>query len=208
MKTLLATTCAIAVLTGGAFAQTQDGKQSANPPAQTRQQTQQAPTGKTDTSQANQTNRPATAQQSGIQSAAPVGTMRLTFYEVQLADIRASKLMDADVFNVNNENIGEIEDIVIDNGKNIKALIVSVGGFLGIGDHNVAIDPRSVTVTEQANGEVKIVVNTNKEDLKNAPKVTMDDLNKTDSSTSTTGSGQPSGTGTGSQDKAKDDQSR
>jgi hypothetical protein len=217
MKALLATTCAVACLTGVAFAQTQDGKQPANQPAQnqqTQQQTRQAPAGKADTSQANQANKPntkqqgAATQQGGIQSVAPVGTVRLTFYEVQPADIRASKLMDANVVNLNNENIGEIEDVVVDNGKTIKALIVSVGGFLGIGDHNVAIDPKSVTVTEQENGGVKIVVNTNKDELKNAPKVTMDDLNKTGTSTSTTGSGQSSSTSTGAQDKAKDNKSR
>lgn len=39
-----------------------------------------------------------------------------------------------------NETIGEVEDVVIDRNGNLVGVIVSVGGFLGIGDKDVALD--------------------------------------------------------------------
>lgn len=125
---------------------------------------------------------------------------RLTFYSVQPADMRASNLMESTVYNLNNENIGEVEDLIIDNGKNIKAVVVSVGGFLGIGDCNIAVQSNSLVRTEQADGSTRIVANTNKEDLKNAPAFDLAEFDKRNGST--TGSAASStGTGTGASGK-------
>lgn len=106
--------------------------------------------------------------QPGIRAVDPA-TVRLTFYTVQPADMLASNLLDADVYNLQNEEIGEVEDVIIDQGRTIRAVIISVGGFLGIGERNVAADPGSLVVTREAGGEIRIVANTTREDLKNAP---------------------------------------
>jgi sporulation protein YlmC with PRC-barrel domain len=113
--------------------------------------------------------------------------VRLTFYKVQSADMRASKLIGADVYNLNNENIGEVSDLILDNGKNVKAVVLSVGGFLGIGDRNVAVEPAAVVLREQNDGSPRLVVNTTKEDLKGAPAFNFADVDKAGSG-ATTGS--------------------
>lgn len=43
------------------------------------------------------------------------------------------------VFNDNNENIGTIEDLLVSRGQAISYAIIGVGGFLGLGQHDVAI---------------------------------------------------------------------
>jgi len=52
---------------------------------------------------------------------------------------RASKLVGLNVYNDNNESLGSINDLLTDKSGNIKAVVVGVGGFLGVGEHLVAV---------------------------------------------------------------------
>jgi sporulation protein YlmC with PRC-barrel domain len=54
-------------------------------------------------------------------------------------DWRASKIVGLGVYNDNNESIGTINDLLMDKSGNIKVAVLSVGGFLGVGSHYVAI---------------------------------------------------------------------
>jgi sporulation protein YlmC with PRC-barrel domain len=54
-------------------------------------------------------------------------------------DWRASKVVGLDVYNDNNESLGSINDLLTDRSGNIKAAVISVGGFLGVGTHLVAV---------------------------------------------------------------------
>lgn len=145
MKRALLTACSVVALTGAAVAQTAPAPQPA-PAAQPAQ----------------------TMPGAGLRTVDTAAAMRITYYSVQPSDVRASDLLGTDVYNLTNENVGEIEDLILDNGKTLKGVVVSVGGFLGIGDRNVAIDPRSL-VLSQTNNSWRAVVNTTKEELKNAP---------------------------------------
>lgn len=52
---------------------------------------------------------------------------------------RASKLVGLSVYNDNNESLGSINDLLTDQSGNIKAVVIGVGGFLGVGEHLVAV---------------------------------------------------------------------
>ena len=52
---------------------------------------------------------------------------------------RASKMVGLSVYNDSNESIGSINDMLTDKNGNIKAVVIGVGGFLGIGEHLVAV---------------------------------------------------------------------
>jgi len=54
-------------------------------------------------------------------------------------DWRASKVVGLSVYNDNNEKVGSINDLLMDKSGNIKAVVLGVGGFLGMGEHLVAI---------------------------------------------------------------------
>jgi sporulation protein YlmC with PRC-barrel domain len=69
---------------------------------------------------------------------------------------RASKLEGLDVYNQNNEKIGDISELLVDSSGKIQAVVVGVGGFLGMGERDVAIpfdqikfvnEPRAVATT-------------------------------------------------------------
>jgi sporulation protein YlmC with PRC-barrel domain len=52
---------------------------------------------------------------------------------------RASKLVGLSVYNDKNESVGSINDLLMDKSGGIKAVVIGVGGFLGVGEHLVAI---------------------------------------------------------------------
>jgi sporulation protein YlmC with PRC-barrel domain len=54
-------------------------------------------------------------------------------------DWRSSKLVGLNVYNDSNESLGSINDLLTDKSGNIKAVVIGVGGFLGVGEHLVAV---------------------------------------------------------------------
>jgi len=52
---------------------------------------------------------------------------------------RASKMVGLSVYNDSNESLGSINDLLTDKSGNIKAAVIGVGGFLGVGEHLVAV---------------------------------------------------------------------
>ena len=52
---------------------------------------------------------------------------------------RSSKVVGLNVYNDNNESVGSINDLLLDKSGNIKAVVLGVGGFLGMGEHLVAV---------------------------------------------------------------------
>jgi sporulation protein YlmC with PRC-barrel domain len=54
-------------------------------------------------------------------------------------DWRASKLIGVNIYGSNNEKIGDVNEILLDQSGQAKGVIIGVGGFLGIGEKNVAI---------------------------------------------------------------------
>ena len=52
---------------------------------------------------------------------------------------RASKLIGVNVYNDNNEKIGDIEELIVDKSGKVENVVLGVGGFLGMGEHYVAV---------------------------------------------------------------------
>src|ERR1700753_614569 len=52
---------------------------------------------------------------------------------------RASKVVGLNVYNDQNENVGSINDLLMDKNGSVKAAVISVGGFLGMGSRLGAI---------------------------------------------------------------------
>jgi sporulation protein YlmC with PRC-barrel domain len=52
---------------------------------------------------------------------------------------RTSKLVGLNVYNDSNESLGSINDLLADKGGDIKAVVIGVGGFLGVGEHLVVV---------------------------------------------------------------------
>ena len=66
------------------------------------------------------------------------------------------------------EDFGTIKDLIVDKTGKVRAFIVGVGGFLGIGQKNVAIDYAQLQWVTAADGSLRAVTNTTKEALQAA----------------------------------------
>ncbi len=65
-------------------------------------------------------------------------------------DWRTSKLIGLKVYNNSNESIGSISDLLTDKNGAIKAAVIGVGGFLGVGEHLVAVGFDQLKFVDQA----------------------------------------------------------
>ncbi len=52
---------------------------------------------------------------------------------------QASKLIHMNVYNGQNEKIGDIKELMLDKNGKIDVVAIAVGGFLGMGEHDVAV---------------------------------------------------------------------
>jgi Ni/Co efflux regulator RcnB len=94
---------------------------------------------------------------------------------------RTSEIKGVDVFNDQNEKIGSVDDVLVDHHGNVKAVVIGVGGFLGVGERNIAIPFNQlhwqVNTTRPANGQ-QVAQGTDQPTRAILPGVTKDQLQK------------------------------
>jgi hypothetical protein len=71
------------------------------------------------------------------------------FTSLPAKDELSSKVVGLDVYNNANQNIGTIKDVAY-NGTSVNGYVIGVGGFLGMGDHYVAVRPSAVKLSYDA----------------------------------------------------------
>ncbi|MFG1378510.1 PRC-barrel domain-containing protein [Xanthobacter autotrophicus] len=92
------------------------------------------------------------------------------FIQQQRADQHlASTLIGMSVHGAADENLGEINDLVLDRSGNVSAAVIGVGGFLGVGEKDVAVPFQAVEVTRNTDGKNRLVLRKTKDELKAAP---------------------------------------
>ena len=72
------------------------------------------------------------------------------------------------VYDPNNNKIGEIMDVLVEPSGQVNAAIVGVGGFLGTGEKDIAVKFNAIKATTKDN-KVHLSMDTTKDALKNAP---------------------------------------
>jgi hypothetical protein len=96
-------------------------------------------------------------------------TAREVYIKAQPTDVLSSNLIGLNVQNNAKDNVGEIKDLVVSNGS-LSGLILSVGGFLGIGERYVVVAPSAVKVVYSENDKKwSATMDTTKDALKAAP---------------------------------------
>ena len=76
-----------------------------------------------------------------------------TFATIPSSDELSSKVVGLHVYNHDNKDIGTIQDIAINPNGDVKGYVLSVGGFLGIGDHYVAVRPSAIDLSYNASND-------------------------------------------------------
>lgn len=92
-----------------------------------------------------------------------------TFVTAKPTDVLSYNLINLNVTNNANETIGEIKDLILSKDQ-LTGYIVSVGGFLGMGDRYVIVSPKAVKITYVENDKKwTAVMDPAKDQLKAAP---------------------------------------
>jgi sporulation protein YlmC with PRC-barrel domain len=81
----------------------------------------------------------------------------------------ASDLLGRAVVNANNETIGDVDNLVTDENGKIIAVVIGAGGFLGLGEKEVAVRFEDLELSRDENNKVTVMANINEETLASAP---------------------------------------
>lgn len=94
-----------------------------------------------------------------------------TFLTAQAADdLSANQMIGHDVRTPNGDDVGDINNLILKQSGKVEAAIIGVGGFLGIGEKNVAVPFEKIQVSQDAQtGKMKLTTSLTKDDLKAAP---------------------------------------
>lgn len=87
--------------------------------------------------------------------------------------LQGEKLVGKTVYGANNQEVGEIDNVVMDQDKKVSAVLVDVGGFLGIGSKTVALPIAQL----QPQGERIVALNLTKDQAKAMPEYEEKDTN-------------------------------
>lgn len=86
------------------------------------------------------------------------------------ATFLASAIIGSSVYSPSDESVGDVNDLVIKPTGEIEAIVVGVGGFVGIGEKNVAIALNRFTMEPtEDHASTKLILNATKEELQAAP---------------------------------------
>jgi sporulation protein YlmC with PRC-barrel domain len=107
----------------------------------------------------------STSQPSGAMAARPIGFVT----EPSRSHWLGSKLDGANVYNTRNEKLGDIADVLLTDDGRVEAIILGVGGLAGIGTRYVAVAPASLRMTRENNDDIRLVLDTTTDQLRNAP---------------------------------------
>ena len=84
-------------------------------------------------------------------------------------DVSAKELLSENIVNATNESIGDINDVLIGQHGKVAAVIVGVGGLLGMGEKDVALPYDQLTFSKDGNDNLIVGTSATKESLEAAP---------------------------------------
>lgn len=80
-----------------------------------------------------------------------------------------TRIIGSSVFTPAGENIGDINDLIFDNNGTIQAAVVGIGGFLGMGEKDVAVPLSRISAVRDDTNAIKLTIQASREELDQAP---------------------------------------
>ena len=93
---------------------------------------------------------------------------------VESGTISAENLLGARVYGTDNEDLGEVGDVLVTAEGDLDAYVIDVGGFLGLGEKPVALDGRDIEIMRDQSGFLYVYTDFTEEQLKNQPAYSED----------------------------------
>ncbi|MEF2071767.1 PRC-barrel domain-containing protein [Consotaella aegiceratis] len=117
---------------------------------------------------------PATDDNAEMDTASTGGSMQPSLSPVTGSQLSADDLMGTTVYGPNDESIGSVGDIALTAEGGVDAIIVDVGGFLGIGAKPVALAMDNIQFMRDDSGSLYLYTQFTEDQLENAPEYNQD----------------------------------
>lgn len=92
-------------------------------------------------------------------------------------NMSGNALIGAKVKNANNDTVGAVDDLYLNKDGSVQSVVISVGGFLGVGSKNVAVKWGDVQYGRDGDS-LKLTTNLSKDQLKGMPDFTANERRK------------------------------
>ncbi len=79
-----------------------------------------------------------------------------------------TRIIGSSVFS-GDENVGDVNDLIFDDKGTIQAAVIGVGGFLGMGEKDVAVPLSQITAMRDETNAIKLTITASREELEKAP---------------------------------------
>ena len=90
--------------------------------------------------------------------------------------VLANDLDDEDIYGLNDEEVGEIEDVILNMDGSVAAVVVEVGGFLGIGEKDVLVNWSAIEMVQDGDDLRLVAPGLTREALEAAEGVELDTM--------------------------------
>ena len=111
-----------------------------------------------------------TAQPMGSANpAAPPSQLQAVITQQEDSQVRVYRLVGSKAVGADGQAIGKVDDLLLDRDQKMVAVIVSVGGFLGMGSKSVALPAGRVDISQAYGDERVVKVDATKDELIAAP---------------------------------------
>lgn len=111
----------------------------------------------------------ATEDENAVDRETTAAVNRDGWTATQQGEMSAENLLGTSVYGANDEDLGEIGDVILTADGEIEAYVVDVGGFLGLGEKPVALDANELQIMRNGDGEHRIFTQFTQEQLEQQP---------------------------------------
>ncbi len=87
----------------------------------------------------------------------------------QAGEFEVESLTGSNLYGVNDENIGEIGDLILSTDGQIDGVLVEIGGFLGLGEREVQIPYDRLSIMTSETGDIRAYIDATQEELESMP---------------------------------------
>ncbi len=92
------------------------------------------------------------------------------YNQVIVTDVSTDMLTGQTVYGVNDDSVGTVRDLIIDDSGAITSVIINFGGFLGMGTTDVSVDYEDLTIISNAGyADVRVYIDATKEQIQALP---------------------------------------
>jgi len=92
------------------------------------------------------------------------------YNSVAATELTTDKLEGARVYGANDEDVGEINRIILKDNGQVDRVVLDIGGFLGMGEHQIAVTMDELNIVRNADGsDFRVYIDANQANLKAQP---------------------------------------